>query len=162
MAKGRVARGGAHAKTARHQLARARSRHGDNSTLARRVRGCSTELEDFLKQMAGSAERLDVDRPLRDVGATFRERAAACMNVTTKRYGGPAVRYTMQVWTHTATVVATGSSYMCGLSTRVSRSMIKGRTVPTYSWRMRPRLVCDEPIWSSGPTLRGAMLFATP
>jgi len=27
--------------------------------------------------------------------------------VTTKRYGGPADRYTMQVWAHTATVVAT-------------------------------------------------------
>jgi hypothetical protein len=37
-------------------------------------------------------------------GATFRERAPACLNVTTKRYGGPAVR---QVWAHTATVVAT-------------------------------------------------------
>jgi len=63
--------------------------------------------EDFRRQMASSAERLDVDRPLRDVGATFRERAAACLNVTTKKYGGPAVRYTMQVWAHTATVVAT-------------------------------------------------------
>jgi len=69
--------------------------------------GAALSPEDFRQQMAGSAERLDVDRPMRDVGATFRERAAACLNVTTKRYGGPAVRYTMQVWAYTATVVAT-------------------------------------------------------
>src|SRR4029453_7120711 len=69
--------------------------------------GASLSAEDFRQQMAGGAERLDVDRPLREVGAKFRERAAACLNVTTKRYGGPAVRYTMQVWAYTATVVAT-------------------------------------------------------
>jgi hypothetical protein len=69
--------------------------------------GASLSPEDFRQQMAGSAERLDVDRSLRDVATTFRERAAACLNVTTKSYGGPAVRYTMQVWAHTATVVAT-------------------------------------------------------
>src|SRR5262249_8987868 len=56
--------------------------------------------------MAGSAERLDVDRPLRDVGATFRERAPACLNATTKKYSGPAVRYTMQVWGYNASGVA--------------------------------------------------------
>jgi hypothetical protein len=69
--------------------------------------GVALSPEDFRQQMAGSVERLDVDRPLRDVGTTFRERASACLNVTTKSYGGPAVRYTMQVWAYTATVVAT-------------------------------------------------------
>jgi hypothetical protein len=67
--------------------------------------------EDFRQQVSGgplgSADQLDIDRPLRDVAATFRERAPACLNVTTKRYGGPAVRYTMQVWHYTPTVVAT-------------------------------------------------------
>ena len=69
--------------------------------------GASLTPENFRQQMAGSAEQLDVDRPLRDVGASFRERASACLNVTTKTYGGPAVRYTMQVWAYKASVVVT-------------------------------------------------------
>jgi hypothetical protein len=40
--------------------------------------GVALSPEDFRQQMAGSAEQMDVDRPLRDVGAMFRERAAAC------------------------------------------------------------------------------------
>jgi len=87
--KGRFARGGAHAKAARHHVAVARSRHGD-SVLAWRMRGVALSPEHFRQKMAGSAERLDADQPLRDAGATFRERAAACLNATTKRYGGPA------------------------------------------------------------------------
>jgi len=71
--------------------------------------GASLSPEDFRQQVASGAERLDVNRPLRDLAATFRERAAACLNVTAKTYGGPAVRYTMQVWTYTATVAATDS-----------------------------------------------------
>jgi len=74
--------------------------------------GCAaTTPEDFRQQVTsgafGSAEKLDVDRSLRDVAAVFRERPSACLQVRTKRYGGPAVRYTMQVWDYTPTVVAT-------------------------------------------------------
>ena len=73
--------------------------------------GAATNPEGFRQQVAGgplgSVDRLDVDRSLRDIAATFRERASACLHVTTKRYGGPAVRYTMQVWNYNPTVVAT-------------------------------------------------------
>jgi len=68
--------------------------------------GAATNPEEFRQQL-GSADQLDVDRSLRDVAATFRERAPACLHVTTKRYGGRAVRYTMQVWHYSPTVVAT-------------------------------------------------------
>jgi hypothetical protein len=76
--------------------------------------GCSTVTgnpEEFRQQIAadafGAAEKFDVDRSLREVGAILRERASACLNVTTKNYGGPAVRYTMQAWNYTANVVTT-------------------------------------------------------
>lgn len=78
--------------------------------------------EDFRRQMAssplGSVERLDVDRPLRDVAAAFRERAPACLKTTTKTYGGPAVRYTMRVVNYTPTVVATDSRVELHLQAR--------------------------------------------
>ena len=76
--------------------------------------------EEFRRQMAsiGSVERLDINRPLREVAATFRERAPACLKVTTKHYGGPAVRYTMSVMTYTPTVVVTDTRMELHLQVR--------------------------------------------
>ena len=84
--------------------------------------GATVDPEEFRRQMAsspfGSVERLDINRPLREVAATFRERAPACLKVTTKHYGGPAVRYTMQVMTYTPTVVATDNQVELHLHVR--------------------------------------------
>ena len=127
--------------------------------------GASLTPENFRQQMAGSAEQLDVARPLRDVGASFRERASACLNVTTKTYGGPAVRYTMQVWAYKASVVVTDARVELHVRAKYEGPTppftIKGRMALMYSSRMRPPLAHDEPIWSSGPTHPKATLFAT-
>jgi hypothetical protein len=64
---------------------------------------------EFQRQMTtyGKAERVDIDRPLRDVGATFRERASACLKTTTTTYSGQGQLRTMEVLHYTPTVVET-------------------------------------------------------
>src|SRR5262245_21969109 len=82
--------------------------------------GFTLDADEFRRQMTGigSVERFDVNRPLRDVAATFRERAPACLNVTTTHYGGPAVRYTMTVMTYTPRVVVTDTRVELHLQAR--------------------------------------------
>jgi hypothetical protein len=69
--------------------------------------GFAMGAEEFRSQMASSVERLEVNRSLREVGTTFRERAAACLQITTKSYSGPAGRYTMSVMAYSPSVVVT-------------------------------------------------------
>jgi hypothetical protein len=85
--------------------------------------GCvnfTLDAEEFRRQMTGigSVERLDVNRPLRDVAATFRERAPACLSVTTTHYSGPGGRYTMTVMTYTPRVVVTDTRVELHLQAR--------------------------------------------
>jgi hypothetical protein len=73
--------------------------------------GCSriaTTTDEFRAQQAGSVETIEVDRPLRDVAATFRDRAPACIqDVQTTSINGPAHRQLMTKWLYHETVVAT-------------------------------------------------------
>jgi hypothetical protein len=82
--------------------------------------GFTLDADEFRRQMTGigSVERFDVNRPLRDVAAAFRERAPACLNVTTTHYGGPAVRYTMTVMTYTPRMVVTDTRVELHLQAR--------------------------------------------
>jgi hypothetical protein len=64
--------------------------------------------DEFRAQQAGSAETIVVDRPLRDVAATFRDRAPACIqDVQTTSIHGPANRMLMSRWLYHETVIAT-------------------------------------------------------
>ena len=82
--------------------------------------GFTLDSEEFRRSMTsiGSVEQLDVNRPLRDVAATFRERAPACLNVTTTHYGGANVRYTMTVMTYTPHVIVTDTRVELHLQAR--------------------------------------------
>src|SRR5215469_8683531 len=56
----------------------------------------------------GSVENFEVSRPLRDVAATFRERASACLqDLQTVSVSGPVSRTTMTKYTFHPTVLAT-------------------------------------------------------
>lgn len=64
--------------------------------------------DEFRVQQAGSFETIVVDRPLRDVAATFRDRAPACIQgIQTTSISGPAHRRLMTKWQYHETVVAT-------------------------------------------------------
>ena len=74
--------------------------------------GCSGPMtaESFREQAAGhgSVENLEVNRPLRDVAATFRERASACLqDLRTTTISGPVTRTTMTKYTFHPTVLVT-------------------------------------------------------
>src|SRR5215469_16075391 len=54
----------------------------------------------------GSVENLEVNRPLRDVAATFRERASACLqDLQTVTISGPVTRTLMRKYTFHPTVL---------------------------------------------------------
>jgi hypothetical protein len=64
----------------------------------------------FREQAAsqGSVENFEVNRPLREVAATFRERAAACLqDLQTVTISGPATRTTMTKYSFHPTVLVT-------------------------------------------------------
>jgi hypothetical protein len=64
--------------------------------------------DEFFAQQTGKAETIEVDRPLRDVAATFRDRAPACIqDVQTTSINGSANRRLMTRWLYHETVVAT-------------------------------------------------------
>jgi hypothetical protein len=73
--------------------------------------GCSRiamTTDEFRAQQAGDVETIDVDRPLRDVAATFRDRASACIQgVQTTRISGPAHRQMMTKWQYHEAVIVT-------------------------------------------------------
>lgn len=94
---------------------------GSVTLMAFLLGGCGTttlDPEEFRRSMTGSAVRLDVNRPLRDVAATFHERAPACLSVTTTHYSGPGGRYTMTVMTYTPRVVVTDTRVELHLQAR--------------------------------------------
>lgn len=65
------------------------------------------EPDGFRSQMAqlGRVETTEVDRPLKQVAATFRERAPACLKVSTRSQSGPGMRYAVFVFHYTPKVV---------------------------------------------------------
>ncbi len=64
--------------------------------------------DEFRAQQTGSVETIEVDRPLRDVAATFRDRAPACIqDAQTTSINGPAHRRLMTRWLYHEMVVAT-------------------------------------------------------
>ena len=64
--------------------------------------------DEFRAQAAGSVEIIEVDRPLRDVAATFRDRAPACIqDVQTTSVNGPPGRMLMSQWRYHETVKVT-------------------------------------------------------
>ena len=64
--------------------------------------------DEFRAKAAGSVEIIEVDRPLRDVAATFRDRAPACIqDVQTTSFNGPAGRRLMSQWRYHETVKVT-------------------------------------------------------
>jgi hypothetical protein len=73
--------------------------------------GCSRiamTADEFRAQQAGGVETIEVDRPLRDVAATFRDRAPACIqDVQTTSISGPAHRQMMTKWLYRETVIVT-------------------------------------------------------
>ena len=64
--------------------------------------------DEFRAKEAGSVETIEVDRPLRDVAATFRDRAPACIqDVQTTSVNGPPGRMLMSQWRYHETVKVT-------------------------------------------------------
>ncbi len=64
--------------------------------------------DEFRQQHAGDVQTIVVDRPLRDVAATFRDRAPACIqDVQTTSVNGPPGRMLASQWKYHETVIAT-------------------------------------------------------
>ena len=64
--------------------------------------------DEFRAKQAGNVEIIVVDRPLRDVAATFRDRAPACIqDVQTTSFNGPPGRRLMSQWRYHETVKVT-------------------------------------------------------
>lgn len=61
--------------------------------------------DEFRVKQAGTLDIIEVDRPLRDVAATFRDRAPACIqDVQTTSFNGPPGQRLMSQWRYHETV----------------------------------------------------------
>jgi len=80
---------------------------------ANALSGCASgamTTDEFRAQSAGlgNIENIEVNRPLRDVATTFRERASACLqDVRTTTVSGPTTRMSMRKLQYHETVVVT-------------------------------------------------------
>jgi hypothetical protein len=64
--------------------------------------------DEFRAREAGNVETIELDRPLREVAASFRDRAPACIqDVQTTSITGPANRMLTSLWRYHETVIAT-------------------------------------------------------
>jgi hypothetical protein len=86
--------------------------------------GCVAAIGDageFRRVMTsqGKIERLDVDRPVRDIATVFRERASACLKTVTRTYSSHhAPLGTITEFTYTPTVVETAGGVELGLQAK--------------------------------------------
>jgi hypothetical protein len=74
------------------------------------------EPEAFRRQM--TKQTADVDRPLKAVAATFRERAPACLKVSTRSQAGPGMRYAITVLHYNPKVMVTDTRVELHLQVR--------------------------------------------
>jgi hypothetical protein len=130
--------------------------------------GCASgamTTDEFHAQTSGlgNVENIEVNRPLRDVAATFRERASACLQeVRTTTVSGPTTRMSMRKMQYHETVVVTDRKVELAVQAflesplKLYREPANGayvliaRAYPINSGRTRVELAVDSPAFSWG------------